>query len=83
MRGRALCDFFWRSCCHNLTPAEAFDPWDARLRTALRQGVTTLHLGANRAQIVAGVSAMTCTSTDVDVLFGLVAVICDGPAFVD
>ncbi len=43
--------------------ADAFDPWDARLRTALRQGVTTLHLGANREHLIGGVAAVVSTGS--------------------
>ncbi len=39
----------------------AFDPWDARLRSARAQGVTTLHLAGNRAQLLGGVAAVVST----------------------
>jgi hypothetical protein len=41
--------------------AEAFDGFDVRLRTALRQGVTTLHLGAGRTQTVGGLASVVST----------------------
>ena len=42
----------------DVVAADAFDGWDARLRTALRQGVTTLHLGAGRTQSIGGLTSV-------------------------
>ncbi len=42
----------------DVVAADTFDAWDARLRTALRQGVTTLHLGAGRTQTVGGLASV-------------------------
>jgi imidazolonepropionase-like amidohydrolase len=43
--------------------ADAFDPWDARVRTAREQGVTALLLGASREQTVGGLAAVVSTSS--------------------
>ncbi len=41
--------------------AAAFDPWDARVGTALANGVTSLQLGGARDQLVAGLAAVVST----------------------
>ncbi len=40
---------------------DAFDGWDERLGTALREGVTALVLGANREQVLGGVACVVPT----------------------
>jgi hypothetical protein len=45
----------------DVVAVDAFDAFDARLRTALRQGVTTLHLGAGRTQSVGGLTSVVAT----------------------
>ncbi len=59
--GMSAADLTGRVTGADVRAVDAFDPWDARLRTALRQGVTALHLGANRTQLVGGIAAVVPT----------------------
>jgi len=49
-----------------VSAAEAFDPWDARVRTALRNGITSVQLSGARDQLVAGLAAVVSTAASAD-----------------